>query len=92
MLFSPQIVEYEWAIGTDPTENITTIQDFVSVGREVTATNSHLDGLLEDEHTYYVTVRAKNGAGSWGNGSSIGKLTCKLKPITTYFFITYHFF
>ena len=53
------IVGYEWAIGTTPYGE--DIQSFVSVTVSTQAINSSLE--LIHNTTYYVTVRARNGAG-----------------------------
>ncbi len=52
---------YYWAIGSSP--GSIDLQDFQYVGLNQTATNSSLEGLLHHNHTYYVTVIARNGAG-----------------------------
>lgn len=55
------IVSYAWSIGKKPYGQ--EIQEYVSVGMQTHATNSSLQGLLLHNETYYVTVRATNGAG-----------------------------
>lgn len=55
------IVSYSWSIGTKPYGQ--EIQEYVSVGMQTHATNSSLQGLLLHNETYYVTVKAVNGAG-----------------------------
>ena len=55
------ILDYEWAIGTSPYKD--DIQTFISVGLNTEATNNNLKRYLEHNSTYYVTVRATNGAG-----------------------------
>ena len=64
------IVEYLWAIGSDPYG--ADIQELTSVGTATRATNSNLLGLLEANTTYYVTVIAVNGAGLSANETSSG--------------------
>ncbi len=39
------------------------LQDFVNVGSDQTASNSNLEGQLQHNTTYYVTVKCINGAG-----------------------------
>ena len=56
-----QIEEYFWAIGSTP--NASDIQDFTSAGTNSFGFNNKLDGILQDNHTYYVTLRAVNEAG-----------------------------
>ncbi|XP_038062441.1 uncharacterized protein LOC119732930 [Patiria miniata] len=55
------VKEHHWAIGTS--KGATDLQDFVNVGLNQTATNSGLMGLLHHNTTYYVTLKAINGAG-----------------------------
>lgn len=64
------IVEYLWAIGTQP--NSDDIQQFESVAMATSAINDGLLGVLQDNSTYYVTVRAVNGAGLSSTVSSGG--------------------
>ena len=54
------IINYAWAIGTYPGGD--DIQDFESVGLATTASNTDLVGNLTHNTTYYVTIRATNGA------------------------------
>ena len=54
------IINYDWAIGSYPGAN--DVQDYVSVGLATTASNSNLEGNLTHNTTYYITVRATNGA------------------------------
>ncbi|XP_038050876.1 uncharacterized protein LOC119724026 [Patiria miniata] len=56
------VKENYWAIGTS--KGATDLQDFVNVGLNQTATNSDLIGSLHHNTTYYVTLKAVNGAGS----------------------------
>ncbi|XP_066275501.1 uncharacterized protein [Branchiostoma lanceolatum] len=56
-----QVVEYFWAIGTTPRG--TDVQPFRSNGLKDMAVNSDLEGFLRHGSTYYVTMRAVNGAG-----------------------------
>jgi predicted GH43/DUF377 family glycosyl hydrolase len=53
------VVSYEWAIGTTP--GGTDIQGWANVGLSTSATNGSL--TLVNGTTYYVSVRATNGAG-----------------------------
>ncbi|KAK6174798.1 hypothetical protein SNE40_013376 [Patella caerulea] len=55
------VVEYQWGIGSAP--GLLDIQDFVSTGINPTGTNDQLEQVLEDNSTYYVTVKCINGAG-----------------------------
>ena len=54
-------MEYLWAIGTSP--NATDIQHYLSAGTNSFAFNNKLEGILEDNSTYYVTLKAVNEAG-----------------------------
>ena len=54
------IISYDWAIGSYPGGN--DVQDYVSVGLATTASNTSLEGNLTHNTTYYITVRATNGA------------------------------
>ncbi|KAI8486030.1 hypothetical protein Bbelb_361300, partial [Branchiostoma belcheri] len=56
-----QVMEYVWAIGTAPWE--TDVQPFRSNGLKDMAVNSDLEGFLRHGTTYYVTLKAVNGAG-----------------------------
>ncbi|XP_078616233.1 uncharacterized protein LOC144884654 [Branchiostoma floridae x Branchiostoma japonicum] len=56
-----QVVEYFWAIGTSP--GGTDVQPFRSNGLKDIAVNSDLEGFLRHGSTYYVTLKAVNGAG-----------------------------
>lgn len=53
------IVDYEYAIGTTP--GATDIVNFTSTSNSLTFTRTGLS--LTDGATYYITIRAKNGAG-----------------------------
>ena len=64
------IVNYEWSIGTSPYGQ--EIQSFASVGLTTYATNVNLEGELKHNETYYVTVRATNGAGLLSEVTSSG--------------------
>ncbi|XP_033121447.1 uncharacterized protein LOC117120538 [Anneissia japonica] len=55
------VVEYYWAIGTTP--GGTELQNFVYVGNVKEGTNRNLEGHLHNRESYYVTVKAVNGAG-----------------------------
>jgi len=54
------IINYEWAIGSYPGGD--DIQGYVSVGLETSTSNATLEGYLVHNITYYVSVRATNGA------------------------------
>ena len=62
------IVEYQWAIGTRPNEQ--DMQPFLSIATATQAINDTLE--LTDNTTYYVTVRATNGAGLVAMATSHG--------------------
>ena len=54
------IINYAWAIGSYPGGD--DVQGYVSVGLAINASNSSLEGYLIHNTTYYVSVRATNGA------------------------------
>lgn len=54
------IIDYNWAIGSYPGGD--DIQAYVSVGLATSAANTSLEGYLIHNATYYVSVRATNGA------------------------------
>ena len=54
------VISYEWAIGT--TSGGMDVQNWTAVGNVATATNSSL--TLTEGQTYYISVRAKDGAGN----------------------------
>lgn len=54
------IVNYDWAIGSYPGGN--DVQGYMSVGLTTNASNSTLEGTLIHNTTYYISVRATNGA------------------------------
>ncbi len=55
------IQEYLWAIGSQA--GATDMQNFTSVGLDQIGTNDNLSDSLFHNHTYYITLRAINGAG-----------------------------
>jgi hypothetical protein len=55
------ISEYRWAIGSS--FGAVDIQSFQSVGLLTFAVNSSLEGVIQDNNTYYASVMAINGAG-----------------------------
>ena len=63
-------MEYLWAIGSSPGN--TDIQPFVSVGKQTFASNDKLEGKLENNQTYYATVKALNEADLVGIRTSTG--------------------
>ena len=65
---------YEWAIGSSP--GLTDLQDFQYVGLNQSNQNSSFEGRLLDNHTYYVTVIARNGAGLETFSEFEGKYHC----------------
>ena len=56
---SPQ--ECFWAIGSG--KGAKDLQDFTSMGQNVTAFNAGFEGMLQNLQKYYVTVKCRNGAG-----------------------------
>lgn len=62
------VVAYAWAMGTTP--GGTDVQDFVDVGMATSAANTTL--VVDARQTYYVSVRATNGAGLATTTSSDG--------------------
>ncbi|MDQ7779968.1 MAG: fibronectin type III domain-containing protein, partial [Planctomycetota bacterium] len=66
---------YEWAIGTSP--GATDVHPFQDVGMATSASTSHV--MLTAGATYYVTIRATNGAGLSTAASSDG-VTVELTP------------
>ncbi|XP_070572594.1 uncharacterized protein [Ptychodera flava] len=74
-----QVKEFLWAIGTTP--NGTDIQDFTSVGLEVSAVRKDLS--LQDKSSYYVTVKAINNAGLSTTMSSTGVTVVLKAPDTS---------
>ncbi len=71
------ITGYEWAIGTTP--GGTNVQGWTSVGMATSATNSSLS--LASGTTYYVTVRATNGAGLQTTATSDGVAVDATAPV-----------
>ena len=62
-----------WAIGT--TVGGEDIQPFTSVGTNLTGINSSLEGILQSNQTYYVSVRCINGGGEMAEWKdNIGKI------------------
>lgn len=53
--------EYKWKIGATPGGS--ELQDFISTGIYPTGINDTLEGVLEHNTTYYVTVICTNGGG-----------------------------
>ena len=66
------MVETWWAIGTSPGD--TDLQPFVNIGTQSSVSNTSLEGLLLDNHTYYVTLKCINGAGLMTVNSSQGEV------------------
>ncbi|CAC5416407.1 unnamed protein product [Mytilus coruscus] len=56
-----QIKENLWAIGETPGGE--EVQSFQSIGHNMTALNSSLEGILKHNHTYYVSIICINGGG-----------------------------
>ncbi|KAK3104702.1 hypothetical protein FSP39_008103 [Pinctada imbricata] len=55
------IIDYTWAIGSTP--GAEDIQNYTSVGQNIVGVNSRLEGVLEHNTTYFVSVVCTNGAG-----------------------------
>ena len=69
-----------WAIGT--TVGSEDIQPFTSVGTNLTGINSSLEGILQNNQTYYVSIRCVNGGGDmteWRDNR--GKIMSVIFPI-----------
>ena len=49
------------------------MQPFVNIGTESFMSNTSLEGLLFENHTYYVTLMCVNGAGLTTTNSSQGQ-------------------
>ncbi|XP_066300154.1 uncharacterized protein [Branchiostoma lanceolatum] len=71
------VKEYWWAIGASV--GSTDIQNFTYVGLNQSASNSRLEGTLQSNLTYYVTVKAINNVGLFGIGTS-GGVQCLFDP------------
>ncbi|XP_078664148.1 uncharacterized protein LOC144907219 [Branchiostoma floridae x Branchiostoma belcheri] len=71
------VKEYWWAIGTSL--GLTDIQAFTYIGLNQAASNSELEGTLQSNLTYYVTVKAINNVGLFSIGSSDG-VQCLFDP------------
>ncbi|XP_063408918.1 uncharacterized protein LOC134692399 [Mytilus trossulus] len=56
-----QVKENFWAIGKTPGGK--ELQEFQSVGLNVTGVNSSFEGILQHNHTYYVSIICINGGG-----------------------------
>ncbi|XP_060596420.1 uncharacterized protein LOC132750448 [Ruditapes philippinarum] len=67
-----EIKEYEWAIGSNI--GFQDLQPFTSTGIYSTGINDTLEGLLEHNTTYYVSIKCTNMAGlttSWNDSKGI---------------------
>ena len=71
-----QIAENLWAIGTSP--YAIDVQNYISVGQQMFAFNTELNGLLQNHCTYYVTIQSINEAGLSAFNSSEGNLLINL--------------
>ncbi|KAI0218488.1 hypothetical protein LSAT2_029826 [Lamellibrachia satsuma] len=67
-----EVIETWWAIGCSP--GGTDVQPFVNIGTESFVSNTSLEGLLFENHTYYVTLMCVNGAGLTTTNSSEGQI------------------
>lgn len=56
-----KVAETWWAIGSTP--GGTDVQPFVKISTDMFVSNSSLEGLLLENHTYYVALMCINGAG-----------------------------
>jgi len=74
------IAQYDWAIGT--TAGGTNVRAYTSAGTATNATASSL--TLTDGVTYYVTVRATNGAGLQTSTSSNGVRVDSTPPTSSF--------
>jgi len=54
------VIDYAWAIGSYPGGD--DIQGYISVGLATSASNTSLEGYLTHNNTYYISIRATNGA------------------------------
>ena len=73
------ISEYEMSVGTSA--GATDVAPWLNVGNSTSYTRKGI--LLSDGVTYYVNIRAKNGAGKWSDvGSSDGVLVDSTPPTT----------
>ncbi|KAI0217501.1 hypothetical protein LSAT2_030719 [Lamellibrachia satsuma] len=75
-----EVVDTWWAIGSTP--GGADVQPFVSVGASSFVTNTSLEGLLQENHTYYVTLVCLNGAGLNTTNSSQGVTILTVSPKT----------
>ena len=60
----------------------TEIQDFVNAGTNEYAFNDKLEGILQDNTTYYITITAINVAGLNSTNSSYGNDNCIRSTVT----------
>ncbi len=73
------IVEYQMSVGTSA--GATDVADWVSVGNSTSYTRTGLH--LSDGVTYYINIKARNGAGRWSEvASSDGVMIDSTPPIT----------
>ena len=73
------IAEYQMSVGTSA--GATDVGDWISVGNRTAYTRTGLH--LTDGVTYYINIKAKNGAGQWSQvGSSDGVLIDSTPPTT----------
>lgn len=73
------VVEYQMSVGTAP--GATNVASWISVGAATSHTRGGLS--LADGITYYVNIKARNGAGTWSAiGSSDGVLIDSTPPTT----------
>lgn len=74
-----EIIEYQYAIGTSPGETEISAWSLVANKTEVKAIN--ID--LSPEKLYYISVKARNGAGLWSKVSSSNGITVVVKAEVT---------
>ncbi|XP_076085497.1 uncharacterized protein LOC143056293 [Mytilus galloprovincialis] len=73
-----QIVENWWSIGTSVGSE--DLQPWTSVGEDQIASNNSFGGVLQNNKTYYVSVRCKNGAGLEATHTDVTGVRVLLEP------------
>ncbi|CAG2204566.1 unnamed protein product [Mytilus edulis] len=74
-IYSDETEENFWAIGKTPGGQ--ELQEFQSVGLNVTGVNSSFEGILQHNHTYYVSIICVNGGGKtkqWNDTNGVTPL------------------
>ncbi|XP_076116641.1 uncharacterized protein LOC143084119 [Mytilus galloprovincialis] len=72
------VKESFWAIGN--TTGGEELQPFTSVGLNASAINSSFEGILQHNHTYYVSIRCVNGGGQATQWNDTTGVTVLLEP------------